>query len=357
MYFDDLEERFVEFLRLYKNDDGVREYFKQIQMMPIDGDVSITVDFHDLSSFDNIFYAVAEEDPRRFLEMANNALVSVLRVDDPNYIAGLDSSDIKIHFTNYPERIPIHMIRSKHIGKMIQITGIVEKTDDIKLVLSQGLFMCRICHERIPQIQPQMTETHSKSNPYPTYLEPHVCPICDKKTPVRLLPSQSKFIDWQKIRLMKTPEIVPPNDSPASIDVILDGDLVGKLKPGDYAGITGILIHSPDIPLKSGRMTTFESHLHVVGIRIIPNDPLFESSELERFSLLIYNEMFSNIPENLNMETFPGGIFFTGRKFRYGCYTFTEEFGSKGHKIMIVRKDDDEDMVAAVDNGEYHSVS
>ena len=71
----DEQERFEEFLRTYKDEQGTLTYWSRIQQMSINDEISISVDFQDLTSFDNVFMALAAEDPQKFLEMADNAQV------------------------------------------------------------------------------------------------------------------------------------------------------------------------------------------------------------------------------------------------------------------------------------------
>lgn len=265
--FNEYEERFEEFLRIYKDigDDSFK-YFKRIQRMSLGGELALTVDFSDLTQFDSLFKVIAVENPRMLFGLANNALVNVLRIDDPDYADWVDPRDIKVRFINYDEQIPIRYIRSKHNGKLIQVTGFVESTEDVKLVLTMGVFQCRVCNEKIPQKQIHIIESGEQ---FPTYFEPVICPICGVKTPYRLVPEDSRFIDWQKVRIKEIPEQIPPDHSPISLDVVLKADLVGILEQGDTVSLTGILMPSPEIPLRSGRMTAFRLYLQVNGVRKI----------------------------------------------------------------------------------------
>ena len=150
----DEQERFEEFLRTYKDEQGTSTYWTRVQQMSINDEISLSVDFQDLTSFDNVFMALAAEDPKRFLEMVNNALISVLRVEDPDYVNSLaDPSIIKTRFIGYPEHVPLRTIRSHHIGKLIHISGIMMRASEVKPLLVKAVFQCRICQTEIPQEQ------------------------------------------------------------------------------------------------------------------------------------------------------------------------------------------------------------
>ncbi|OLS31547.1 MAG: Minichromosome maintenance protein MCM, partial [Candidatus Thorarchaeota archaeon AB_25] len=135
----DEQERFEEFLRTYKDEQGTLTYWSRIQQMSINDEISLTVNFQDLTSFDNVFMALAAEDPQKFLEMAGNALISVLRVEDPDYINSLDISFMKTRFVNYPDHIALRALRARHIGKLLHISGIMMRASVVKPLLVQAM--------------------------------------------------------------------------------------------------------------------------------------------------------------------------------------------------------------------------
>jgi replicative DNA helicase Mcm len=274
----DEQERFEEFLRTFKDEQGSSTYWTRVQQMSINDEVSLTVDFQDLTSFDNVFMAIAAEDPKRFLDMVHNALITVLRVEDPDYVNSLiDYSIIKTRFIGYPEHVPLRTIRSRHIGKLIHISGIMMRASEVKPLLVKAVFLCRICQAEIPQDQDEGK-----------YTEPALCPVCTKKTPMRLVPQKSQFKDWQKVRIQESPEELPPGQMPRSVDVILEGDIVDISRPGDLVKVTGILQTSPDFSRRGGKLATFNIFIEANGVEI---------SEKEYEQLQISEEDIKRIEE------------------------------------------------------------
>jgi len=274
----DEQERFEEFLRTFKDEQGSSTYWTRVQQMSINDEVSLTVDFQDLTSFDNVFMAIAAEDPKRFLDMVNSALISVLRIEDPDYVNSLiDTSIIKTRFIGYPEHVPLRTIRSRHIGKLIHISGIMMRASEVKPLLVKAVFLCRICQAEIPQDQDEGK-----------YTEPALCPVCTKKTPMRLVPQKSQFKDWQKVRIQESPEELPPGQMPRSVDVILEGDIVDISRPGDLVKVTGILQTTPDFSRRGGKLATFNVFIEANGVEI---------SEKEYEQLQISEEDIKRIEE------------------------------------------------------------
>lgn len=255
--YDESQERFEEFLRTYKDEEGSLIYWTKVQQMSINDEISLPIDFQDLISFDNVFMALSAEDPSKFIETVNNALVAVLRVEDPDYASSIDTASLKARITNYSEHVPLRAIRSKHIGKLVRVSGIMMRASEVKPLLVQAMFQCRICDEKIPQTQEEGR-----------YTEPVRCPLCDKKTPMRLLAQESQFRDWQKVRIQESPDELPPGQMPRSIDIILEGDIVDVSRPGDLVKITGILQTTPDFSRRGGRLATFNIFIEAIGVEV-----------------------------------------------------------------------------------------
>jgi DNA replication licensing factor MCM6 len=62
----------------------------------------------------------------------------------------------------------------------------------------------------------------------------------------------SKFVDWQKVRVQENSDEIPSGSMPRSLDIILRHEEVEKAKAGDKVIFIGSLIVVPDI----GRSST-----------------------------------------------------------------------------------------------------
>ncbi len=254
---EDLQERLEEFLRSFKDEEGNVVYLPRIQTMSLDMVTSLAVDFQDLVNFDNVFMELASKDPSTFLKAADNALVSILELEDPDYVDLIDRNVFRFRVINYPEHVPLRTIRSRHIGRLIHISGIMMRASEVKPLLVEAVFQCRVCGTEI--IQPQEEGR---------YTEPLQCDTCQKKTPLKLLPEKSRFIDWQKVRIQESPEELPPGQMPRSVDVIFEGDIVDLSRPGDLVKVTGILRTAPDFSRRGGRLATFNVFIEANGVEI-----------------------------------------------------------------------------------------
>lgn len=257
-YEGGVQERFEEFLRTYKDEQGNLSYWTKIQRFSIDEALSLVIDFQNLMTFDNVvFTTLAKDNPMQFLETLDSVLRSVLRTEDPDYMESIDEGLIRVRIINYPNYVSLRSLRSRHIGTIISISGVMMRASEVKPLLIDATFKCRRCGELL--YQPQEDGR---------YVEPDQCTVCGKKTPVRLIPEKSTFRDWQKVRIQESPEELPPGQMPRSVDVILEGDIVDVSRPGDLVKITGILLTTPDFSRRGGRLATFNVYINANGVEI-----------------------------------------------------------------------------------------
>lgn len=250
----DVKDRLIEFLKTYKDEQGKTIYWDKVQAMPEREQVALTVDFEHLVTEDPIFVTDASKNPIMFLKQADEALVSVMRTDNAEYVESLDKGLIKLRFTNHPDYVKLRAIRSRHIGKIISIGGVMMRASEVKPLLVETVFLCRLCDTEIPQKQEDGR-----------YTEPPQCPTCQKKTPLKMLPQKSKFQDWQKVRIQEAPEELPAGQMPRSVDVILSGDIVDVSRPGDFVKVTGVLKTTPDFSRRgSNRSNSFAASTSIL---------------------------------------------------------------------------------------------
>lgn len=66
-------------------------------------------------------------------------------------------------------------------------------------------------------------------------LQPLVCTnaTCQNSNKWALIRQQSKFADWQKVRMQETTKDIPAGSLPRSLDVILRHEMVEHARAGD----------------------------------------------------------------------------------------------------------------------------
>jgi DNA replicative helicase MCM subunit Mcm2 (Cdc46/Mcm family) len=147
--------------------------------------------------------------------------------------------NLEVRIKNLPSssQVLIRNIRSKHIGKLLQVSGLIKIAVSVKPVASMVDFECQSCGHIIK------VEQKEKS-----VKQPVICPNCGKKGRFRIV--EKTLIDTQRIVLEEAPEDLSGGAQPEQIDVMLEGDLVDpnfekSIIPGNKVTVSGIVSESP----------------------------------------------------------------------------------------------------------------
>lgn len=279
MISEDPAERFENFVKNYRTESGLMEYREKIQRMTIIGERSLVIHFDDLIRFDPELAKTLLEKPEKTLKELEQALRRIFETEDPEYAETVENFHVR--FANLPEEYHINLrkIRSDHINQLIMVSGILTRASEVKPQITEAVFVCQRCGEVII-----LKQTDRKIN------QPSECfnPSCRRKGPFKLIIEESKFIDWQKIRIQEKPEELPPGQLPRSLDAILIDDIVDIARPGDRITLTGILRSTPETTSRGGKLVTFRSFLEINNVDV---------SELELETVEITEEEEKKIKE------------------------------------------------------------
>ncbi|KDD74713.1 MCM2/3/5 mini chromosome maintenance complex protein, partial [Helicosporidium sp. ATCC 50920] len=143
-----------------------------------------------------------------------------------------------VSFNNLEHNDRLRELRSAKIGKLSQFVGTVTRTTEVRPELYKGTFRCLLCSTMVAGVEQQFK-----------YTQPAVCPnaTCGNRSVWSLSMDESQFVDWQKVKVQESPEEVPAGSLPRTLEVILRGDAVESVRPGDRATFTGALVVVPDV--------------------------------------------------------------------------------------------------------------
>ncbi|MBN2421301.1 minichromosome maintenance protein MCM [Candidatus Woesearchaeota archaeon] len=212
----------------------------------------LAIDFSKLSQFDPDLTTVLLEDPENTLKAGEIAASS--------FGSGRQPTGFSLRISNVPEpqRIMIRDIRSKHIGKLLYMQGLVRQKTDVRPQVTSSRFECPSCGNIIPILQ---LDTK--------FREPTSCG-CGRKGKFRLL--SKELVDAQGIVLEEVPEQLDGGEQPKRMNILLKKDLVSpmsdkKTNPGAKVGMVGILKEVPILAKDGGKLTKFDlvidaNHIH-----------------------------------------------------------------------------------------------
>ena len=260
---DELIENFIKDFR----EGGREKYREAIRRMIAERGVSLVIDFEDLLSYSKALADALVEDPLRFLESASRAIGRVVAIEDPEYAQKVKSFHARIRKLPENLHVKVRDIRSRHLGRLIAIEGIVTKISPVKQELVEAVFRCRTCgyEEVVRQDEGGLAK-------------PTQCPRCSeegrKSSGFVLLADKSKFVDVQKFVLQEKPEELPPGQLPRSIEVVVRDDLVDVVRPGDRATVIGFLRVEEDKKLLKSSPPVFHPYLEANYVEVATKENL-----------------------------------------------------------------------------------
>jgi len=160
------------------------------------------------------------------------------------------------------ETTKIRDVKTSHIGKLVQIEGIITRMRPVRSKMIKAAFR----HEKEgcnaeflwPEGEDELIEDKIE--------RPPVCPVCHEAGGrFVLLRDKSIYIDWQELTLQERPEDVPGGQMPRSIAVELTEDLVDIARPGDLVTVVGIVEPSP---AGSDKSPLFELRVRANSLRV-----------------------------------------------------------------------------------------
>ncbi|MHA1312037.1 MAG: LAGLIDADG family homing endonuclease [Candidatus Helarchaeota archaeon] len=276
----DIVARFETFFSDYIDENGSRKYDDMIGQMELSASISLTIDYDDLLRFDSELARKLLESPEFYIEMASLAIKHRLRIISEEYAYQVDKFHARFRNLEPTNRINLRKIRANHIGKLIQISGILTRVNKVVPLMIRGVFKCLSCNEAIIPVDQEDNE----------FTKPLICPQCNKKGPFKLLLERSTYIDWQKIRVQEKPEELPPGQMPRFMDGYLLEDIVDLARPGDRVNIVGILKAKQESS-QQGKLTIFKTFIDINHI---------EKQEVEIENLQITAEQEEEIKQLAN---------------------------------------------------------
>ncbi|XP_022762187.1 DNA replication licensing factor MCM6 isoform X1 [Durio zibethinus] len=238
-----VENIFLDFLKSFRVDPRVGEsyYETEIQAMEANGSSTMFIDFSHVMLYNDILQKAIADEYLRFEPYLKNACKRFVMEQNPTVIAEADDNpnkDINVAFYNIPFTKRLRELTTAEIGKLVSVTGVVTRTSEVRPELLQGTFKCLECGSVIKNVEQQFK-----------YTEPTTCvsATCLNRTKWALLRQESKFADWQRVRLQETSKEIPAGSLPRSLDVILRHEIVELARAGDTVIFTGTVVVIPDI--------------------------------------------------------------------------------------------------------------
>jgi replicative DNA helicase Mcm len=211
----------------------------------------LIINFNDLSRLDPDLANILLEQPDEVIKAAE---LAVEQFD-------LESTKVRIRFTNLPEsqNIMIRNIRSKHLGKLLTMDGVVRQKSDVRPQVTSARFECPSCGNIINVLQLDSA-----------FKEPTRCG-CGRKGKFHLL--SKELVDAQGLVLEEATEQLEGGAQPKRMNVLLKDDLVSplsekKTNPGSSIKIVGQVKEVPIILRSGGKSTRFDLIIEANNVEV-----------------------------------------------------------------------------------------
>jgi len=186
---------------------------------------TLTIEFDDLYRFDHEIAEDVLTDPETMLAHFESALgaydlpADVTLSDVTVRLGGLESLPDDMTY-------PVGAYSIDRIGTLTHVRGQVTRVAESGGRFVKAAYECQRCG----------TITHT-----PDGREPHECQGCERQGPFAIQLAKSELVDHQLVRLQRPPERSRTGARDATLDISLEGDLVGTVSPGDRITAATIL--------------------------------------------------------------------------------------------------------------------
>ena len=163
------------------------------------------------------------------------------QVNEPNFISKYPPElmrryELYFKAPTLHKPLPVRIVKAKHIGKLVSISGIVTRSSEVKPMLMVATYTCDSCAAETYQ------PSGSSSLMPLERCQSEECKANRITGRLYLQTRGSKFVKFQELRIQEHSQDVPIGNIPRSLNVICRGEMTRVAIPGDHVHITGIFL-------------------------------------------------------------------------------------------------------------------
>ncbi|KAF9127927.1 MCM DNA helicase complex subunit [Mortierella sp. 14UC] len=228
------QDRINYYLGFLDSDLGVNEYKNEIRSMLSNGTKRLVVSLDRLRDDNPEETTKLMSSPMEYIPDFTKALTQIAETIQP------DDAGNRVLYVGFKGSFGDHHVnprtlRAKHLGKLVCLEGIVTRCGLVRPKVVHSVHYCPTTENFLEKSYvdgTMMTSELSTGSAYPQ--------TDDDGNPLETEFGMSTYRDHQSISIQEMPERAPAGQLPRSIDVLLDDDLVDKVKPGDRIQVVGV---------------------------------------------------------------------------------------------------------------------
>ena len=192
---------------------------------------SINVSYKDIDEYDSDLAMFIIDHPDKCLALGRKAIKNLM----PPSWDQQGAVNLRLFELPSDARVEIRNLRSKHLGKLVAMTGLVRKVTQVRPKMTKALFKCTKCDAE------QWVEQFGM-----LIREPTMCTSVDgscSRTNAQfiLVDGRSHYVDTQKIEIQESPEGLRGGAQPERLAGYLEDDIAGTSSPGNRVILNGII--------------------------------------------------------------------------------------------------------------------
>lgn len=177
---------------------------------------SLYVDVIDLYDFDPGFADALLSNPEQLLREAETALQELHE----------SLSQVNVRLRNHPGLLPIGRIRSRHVGEIVTVEGVVIDVDAVQARAQVATWECSACGDAFQSTVDQEILAEASR-----------CNQCEGEGTMSISTDRSKLVDVQRLVVADKGQ----SGSSSELDVLLDDDIVETVSEGASIVVTGVV--------------------------------------------------------------------------------------------------------------------
>ncbi|NWX29900.1 MCM3 factor, partial [Notiomystis cincta] len=293
----ELREAQRDYLDFLDDEEDQGIYQSKVRDMISDNQYRLIVNINDLRRKN-------EKRAGRLLSNAFEELVAFQRALK-DFVASVDATYAKQYEDFYiglegsfgSKHVSPRTLTACFLSSIVCVEGIVTKCSLVRPKVVRSVHYCPATKKTIERRYTDMTslDAFPSTSIYPTKDE--------ENNPLETEFGLSVYKDHQTITIQEMPEKAPAGQLPRSVDVVLDDDLVDRVKPGDRIQVVGTY---RCLPGKKGGYTsgTFRTILIACHVKQMSKDvrPLYSASDvakIKRFSKSRSKDIFDQLARSL----------------------------------------------------------
>lgn len=224
---------FQQFLRKFTLPNATEpKYPDLMRKMAEEHQSHLDVSFQHLQDWSAPLSLWISDHPLQVLPLLNQELLNEVASKFRTYAAIKDAGEdeLRVAIHSFPVKEPIRDLCTRHLDKLVSVTGVATKRSGVFNQVRLLMLRCAKCnYPKGPFLVSEDRDFKAGS-----------CLECQSSGPYRVDRKATIYRNYQKITLQEAPGSVQPGKMPRSKEVILTGDQVDTVRPGDELTLTGV---------------------------------------------------------------------------------------------------------------------